>query len=216
MSTYEEQGIPRAEMHDDGTLTIAVTFRWRKPWAMDRCEVVPVVGHLRDAIVEKLADYEQLAALESVLCWDPNEETLIGRWSEASHRSNLYNRPILFPAGEREPTARDLELDQAWRDLIACVDNATYAAHCGDFGSLPMMADAARGIIDALSTIHPHPQHEGDSVEWTAIDRHCTLNDAIRRAHRSQVWTADTLNSACTSALRITKGWDHTRQEFAS
>lgn len=216
MSTYEEQGIPTAELHDDDTVTIAVTFRWRKPWSMDKCEVGTVVGHLRDAIVETFADWEQLAALESVLTWDPCEERLIGRFSEFSHRSTPGNRPILFPGGERELTDRDRELDQAWRDLIACIDSATYAAHGGEFGSLPMMADAARGIIDALAIIHPHPQHEGDSLEWTAIDRKSSLLDAIRQAHRYQVWTADSLNAACSSALRITKGWDLSRQEFVA
>lgn len=204
-TTITRPDVPPAVLDDDNDLvTIAVTLRWRRPWAMTKCEVGALVGDLQRTLCDRYADWEQLAGLESVLTWDPTEEHLIGR-----HASS---RPILFPTLEPELTDRDRELDQAHRDLSACIHTATYAAHGGDYGSLPMMADAARGIIDALQVIEPH--RDGDSFEFTAISRRMALQSALGRSLRSYCWTADSLNAACSSALRVTHGWDNQRQEW--
>jgi len=65
--------------HDADTVTFAVTFKWRRPWAMDHCEVGVLGGELRRALVAKFGDWEQLAGIDAVETWEPREERHIGR-----------------------------------------------------------------------------------------------------------------------------------------
>jgi hypothetical protein len=76
--------------HDNDTVTIAVTFNWRRPWALDHCETGVLVGDLHRLLVRHYGDpeWDQLAGLESVLCYEPNEERLCG----SSFRPVLFDR----------------------------------------------------------------------------------------------------------------------------
>lgn len=67
--------------HNDDTITVAVTFKWRRPWALDACEGSVLVGDLYRLLKKHYGDteWDQLAGIESVLTWDQNEEQLCGR-----------------------------------------------------------------------------------------------------------------------------------------
>lgn len=208
MTTYDDQPIPTVELHDDKTVTIAVTFRWSDEWAMDKCEVGPIVGDLRRLIVDSYKDREQLAALVSVLTWDSHEEQLIGHFSDLPWSDRPLNRPINLRTGELEYTDRDLELQDAWRRLVQAVRTASRQAASGstkkrtkkeERWSQELLADSGKVIQETLAVIHPaHPEN---SAEWTAIDRKFSLDQAIQRAFATQHWTADSLNAACTAAM---------------
>ncbi len=71
---------------DHDRVTFAVTFAWRRPFSLDKCEA----GALPQAIARAIRDasrddgplgpWVQLAALESVRTWDPAEEVELGRY----------------------------------------------------------------------------------------------------------------------------------------
>jgi hypothetical protein len=71
---------PAVVDHDNDTITIAVTFKWRRPWALDHCEAGVLVGDLYRLVAKHYGDPEwvQLAGIESVLSYEPNEERLCG------------------------------------------------------------------------------------------------------------------------------------------
>lgn len=71
--------------HDDGTVTVAITFEWNRPWAMDRCEVAELLGRMRVVLQEGL-DHEFIRAFE-YRCWEPHEESLLGYLAD-------YSRPF--------------------------------------------------------------------------------------------------------------------------
>lgn len=64
--------------HDERTVTFAVTFRWRRPWALDHCEVGSLRGDLTRLLCEHYESWEQLAGLVAVETWEPLEERHIG------------------------------------------------------------------------------------------------------------------------------------------
>lgn len=76
--------------HDAGTVTFAVTFEWRKPWAMDHCEVGVLGGHMWRALVKEFDGWEQLAALLACETWEPREERHIG----------MRRQPARFDGGD--------------------------------------------------------------------------------------------------------------------
>lgn len=71
---------------DANTITLAVTFKWRRPWALDKCEAGFLPRAVYRAIVDAtreggpLADCCQIEALESIRSWDPAEEVELGRF----------------------------------------------------------------------------------------------------------------------------------------
>lgn len=66
--------------HDADTVTFAVTFKWRRPWALDHCEVGTLRGDLTQLLHEHYGDpeWDQLAGIVAVQTWEPNEERHIG------------------------------------------------------------------------------------------------------------------------------------------
>lgn len=65
--------------HDARTVTVAFTFRWSDVWAMDKCEIIPFVAGVREAIkAHLLAQDEPKATGFSYTCWEPNEEVDAG------------------------------------------------------------------------------------------------------------------------------------------
>jgi hypothetical protein len=85
MTTRPTNPTRRAELdHDRRQITLAVTFAWRRPWALDACEA----GALPAAVARALADAaaggalaawaDQLEAIESIRSWDPAEEIELG------------------------------------------------------------------------------------------------------------------------------------------
>lgn len=66
--------------HDARTVTVAFTFRWTPEWAMDKCEVIPFVGGIRDAIAAHLTAQgdDNKATGFSYTCFEPNEEVQVG------------------------------------------------------------------------------------------------------------------------------------------
>lgn len=192
--TYADQPVPTAELHDDGTITFAVTFRWNKEWASETCEIAHLTGRLRDAVLDHFKDADTVQALESVLCWYPAEEILLGNYQDPPWTDRPINRPYNLRTGELEYTERDIELQKAWRDLLTAVRHSTYKANDRD----EMIALGTK-IAEALAVIHPaHPEN---STEWTALDRSMTLGSAIDRANVSDIWTASTLNAAFEKAV---------------
>lgn len=75
---------------EENTVTLAVTLRWNPTWALDNCEVSDVIGRVRRALADALADIDKVVGVESVLTYDPSEEYLLGN-----------NEPIIF---ERKDT----------------------------------------------------------------------------------------------------------------
>lgn len=198
MPTYADQPVPTAELHDDGTITFAVTFRWNKEWADSTCEVAHLVGRLRSVILEGFKDADTVEALMSVLCWYPDEEILLGNHRDAPWTDRPSNRPYNLATGELEYTERDIELQNAWRSLVVAVRHTEYKANDRD-----EMIQLGRQIRDALAIIHPHDPE--NSVEWTGIDRECSLAVAIERANLGERWTTKMLNEAFMTAERKAK-----------
>ncbi|MFT3851965.1 MAG: hypothetical protein QM733_04400 [Ilumatobacteraceae bacterium] len=76
---------PAALDCDGRLITLAVTLRWREPWALDACEAGALPKAVQRALVVAardgaLADWvELIEAIESVRSWDPAEEIELGR-----------------------------------------------------------------------------------------------------------------------------------------
>lgn len=78
----------RAQLdHEHDEITVAVTFKWRRPWALDQCEAGVLVGDMRRLLVEHYGDAEwaQLAGLIAVETWDSYEERHVGSDRPADH-----------------------------------------------------------------------------------------------------------------------------------
>jgi len=94
------------------------------------------------------------------------------------------------------------------REIEACMWTVHYAANAGEFGALFMLAEAGRTIQAHLAALEP--ARDGDSPELTATLRRIRLDHILARRPwglRSN-WDVDTLNRACTTAMRITRGKD--------
>jgi hypothetical protein len=96
--TARRNPIPQPKIDVDGDqLTVSVTFDWRRPWALDGCEVI--VGEVAKIITAHFgqAEWDQLAGVAQVATWDEAEERLI-----ATHpiRVRRFHRPN--PAGQPE------------------------------------------------------------------------------------------------------------------
>lgn len=72
--TFPQVGVD----HENNTVTFAVTLQWRKPWAMDHCEVGVIGGEMRRALLKHFNGYPQLDRLIACETWEPNEERWIG------------------------------------------------------------------------------------------------------------------------------------------
>lgn len=81
--------------HEARTVTVAFTFRWTPAWSMDKCEVIPFVGGIRDAIKDHLAAQGEDAKATgfSYSCWEPNEEVQVGYLAD-------YSRPACTLCGK--------------------------------------------------------------------------------------------------------------------
>lgn len=89
--------IPLAEVHHDrGTVTFAVTFKWKKPWAMDHCEVGVISGEMRRTLAAHFDGYEQLESLVAVETWEPNEERWIGNQIGATNLHQIRHPRKVF------------------------------------------------------------------------------------------------------------------------
>ena len=77
----------RAELDPDRRqITLAVTFTWRRPWALDACEAGALPAAVARALTTAAAGgalaawADQLEAIESIRSWDPAEEIELGRF----------------------------------------------------------------------------------------------------------------------------------------
>jgi len=80
-------------------MTVAVTFEWRRPWALDHCTAGEVVGLTRRAVAGTFRDHDLVAGIADVVCFEPREERALGRVAGSPGTP----RPVPFPDPQETP-----------------------------------------------------------------------------------------------------------------
>lgn len=150
--------------HDANTVTFAVTFQWRKPWAMDHCELYGLCGTikrlLRDGLIAEEYNH-QLAAILAVETWEPREERHIGS------ARGLGVGPIVLPTPPRIRGGL-MDPEATWRDVNDLRDDlrtrseSALALLCwlakggfcpGDSGCVPVVETCHALIVGYIDTL---------------------------------------------------------------
>lgn len=87
---------------DTNTVTVALALHWNPVWDISKCEVIPVLGLIRQAITGALADTDTVTGF-SYSCWDPDEERDLGYLPD-------YSAPVCAGCGKRVRWT-----DEKWR-----------------------------------------------------------------------------------------------------